>query len=162
MKTSLFFILHLLILSAVPKFAPAIQPGTAENESSYLIHYWFFGESLPNQQPLLSLDANYGLNAGGLLEYHSALAGYPFNPFHPNWLKASMQRYHAPTSLNYRAEGNSNIPYDEAGMYGIQIRQPFTGDDGENTLIFHLPSSGFRELVFRFAVRDEGAFGGRA
>jgi hypothetical protein len=157
MKTSLFFILHLLILSAVPKFAPAIQPGTAENESSYLIHYWFFGESLPNQQPLLSLDANYGLNAGGLLEYHSALAGYPFNPFHPNWLKASMQRYHAPTSLNYRAEGNSNIPYDEAGMYGIQIRQPFTGDDGENTLIFHLPSSGFRELVFRFAVRDEGA-----
>jgi len=157
MKTLLLIILYLLISSAAPKYTSAIQPGTTEDNSSFLIHYWFFGDALPAQQPLLSLDATYGLNAGGWIEYHSALTGYPFNPFHPNWQKSSMQRYQAPTPINYRPDGNSNISFEEAGMQGIQIRQPFTGDGGENTLIFHLPSSGFRELVFRFAVRDEGA-----
>lgn len=157
MKTLLLIILYLFISSAAPKYTSAIQPGTTEDNSSFLIHYWFFGDALPDQQPFLSLDASYGLTPGGWIEYHSALAGYPFTPFHPNWQKASMQRHQAPTSINYRPEGNSNIPYEDAGMHGIQIRQPFTGDGGENTLIFYLPSTGFREMVFRFAVRDEGA-----
>ncbi len=122
-----------------------------------LIYYWLFDVTTPNDTPLEVIDMHYGFNNGGLLDYMSALAGYPFNPDHPNWRKASMERRNAPTSINYRLEGNDSISYEEANMRGIQIKQPFTGDGGENTLVFHLPTNGFEEVVFRFAAMDEEA-----
>lgn len=78
-----------------------------------------------------------------------------FNP--ANWRNASMERCNAPTDLNYRPEGNDDIPYKEAFMRGLQIRQPFVGDAGENTMIFHLPTTGYGDVLFSFAAMDEGA-----
>jgi len=123
-----------------------------------LIHFWYFNESIPNNTPLTEIDATYSLtDEPSKIEYHSALAGYPFNIDHLNWRKASMERRNAPTEINYRPIANSGLPYNAILMRGIQIKQPFTGDGGENTMIFHLPSSGYEEVIFSFAAIDEGA-----
>lgn len=122
-----------------------------------LVDFWLFDTSLPNDAPMEEIIAKYQLKSDALLTFHSALQGYPFYPGHPNWRKASMERRNAPTPINYRPEGNQNIPYESSNMRGLQIKQPFTGDGGENTLIFHLPTTGIRDVVFRFAAKDEGA-----
>jgi hypothetical protein len=80
-----------------------------------------------------------------------------YEPEHPNWRKASMERRNAPTPINYQPEGNNNISYDDSGMRGLQIKQPFTGDGGENTIVLFVPTVNFQEIVFRFAAMDEGA-----
>jgi hypothetical protein len=129
-----------------------------ENQlTSQLIYFWLFDSSLPNDTPLETIDPVYEFVEGGLLEFHSALLGYPFDPEHPNWRKASMERRNSPTPINYRPEGNNGIPYENAEMRAIQIKQPFTGDGGENTLIFHMPTTDFKDAIFRFAVVDEEA-----
>jgi hypothetical protein len=122
-----------------------------------LIYYWLFDVNLPNDTPLETIDMHYGFNNGGALKFNSALDGYPFNPDHPNWRKASMERRNAPTEINYRKEGNDSIPFEDANMRGIQIKQPFSADGGENILVFNLPTNGFEEVIFRFAAMDEGA-----
>jgi hypothetical protein len=125
---------------------------------STLIHFWYFNDSIPNNIPLEELDAFYSVTEEtSSIEYHSALAGYPFDSADPNWRKASMERRNAPTEINYRPIANSGMPYDAEQMRGIQIRQPFTGDGGENTLFFHLPTSGYEDILFSFAAMDEGA-----
>lgn len=128
-----------------------------EPGSPSLVYYWYFDGSLPNNVPLESIAPFFALQEGAMLQYHSALDGYPFEEGHPNWRKASLERRNAPTDINYRPEGNSNQPYQASAMRGIQVKQPFTGDGGENTLIFHLPSLGMTDLVLRFAAMDEGA-----
>jgi hypothetical protein len=122
-----------------------------------LIHFWVFDRDLPNDTPLTAIESRFSVMENGLLTYHSALEGYPFDEDHPNWRKASMERRNAPTPLNYRPNGNNGIPFDQANMRAIQIKQPFTGDGGENTLYFELPTSGFENIVFSFAAIDEGA-----
>jgi len=125
--------------------------------SSQLIHFWIFDTSLPNDTPLENIDAGGGTGSGAYIAFHSALAGYPFTPAHSSWRKASMERRNAPTELNYRPEGNEGKAYGDAAMRGVQIKQPFTGDGGENTLIFHLPTTDYEKVVFTFAAKDEGA-----
>lgn len=122
-----------------------------------LLYFWYFGTSLPNDTPLGSVDASYSLTEGGQIEFKSALAGYPFTSSHANWRKASMERRNSPTDLNYRPEGNNGLDYNGASMRGLQIKQPFKGDGGDNTLIFHVPSVGYKNLILSFAVKDEGA-----
>lgn len=122
-----------------------------------LLNFWCFGTSLANDTPLESVDASYSVSGSGHIEFQSALTGYPFTSSHPNWRKASMERRNSPTDLNYRPEGNNGLDYNAGNMRGLQIKQPFTGDGGENILIFHVPSSGYKNLIFRFAVKDEGA-----
>jgi hypothetical protein len=122
-----------------------------------LITFWYFSDQIPNDTPLENLEAFFSLTDGHFIEYHSSLQGYPFDENHPSWRKASMERRNNPTPLNYRPEANNYLPYDEARMRGIQIKQPFDGDAGENQLIFHLPSAGLSDLIFRFAAIDEGA-----
>jgi hypothetical protein len=39
----------------------------------------------------------------------------------------------------------------------MQVKQPFTGEAGENTLYFHLPTTNYENLLFSFAAMDEGA-----
>ncbi len=68
-----------------------------------------------------------------------------------------MERRNAPTPINYRPEGNSNTPYPDADVRGIQIKQPFADDGNENTMVFHLPTTGFENVMFAFAAMDEGA-----
>jgi hypothetical protein len=128
-----------------------------KSDDPQLIHYWFFGTSLPNDTPLETINATHSLLNGSHIEYHSALAGYPFTEGDPNWRKASMERRNSPTNINYRPEGNNNITFANANMRGIQIKQPFTGDGGENTMVFNAPTKGFEGIVFRFAAKDEGA-----
>ncbi|TVQ07645.1 MAG: T9SS C-terminal target domain-containing protein [Bacteroidetes bacterium] len=123
-----------------------------------LIHFWYFDGSIPNNLPLEELEATYTLGEETVkIEYQSALEGYPFDNEHPNWRKASMERRNAPTPINYRPVANQGLPYDASAMRGIQIKQPFSGDGGENTMIFHLPTSGYKDIVFSFAAIDEGA-----
>ncbi len=124
-----------------------------------LIHYWLFDTSIPNDTPLEWLDASYSPPGGAAIEYHSCLEGYPYDPSHPLWRKASMERRNQPAIINYRPEGNDGIPYSQANMRGLQVRQPFRDGNRENTMVWHLPTSGFTDIVLRFAARDEGAAG---
>ncbi|HPR57848.1 MAG TPA: hypothetical protein PK915_05695, partial [Bacteroidales bacterium] len=127
------------------------------NRQSHLIYFWLFDTSIENDTPLDTIEPLYSLIEGGILTFHSALAGYPFNPDHPSWRKASMERRNAPTPINYRPEGNNGLQFEDIEMRGIQIKQPFTGDGGQNTLVFHLPTSDYKEVIFRFAAKDENA-----
>ncbi len=126
-------------------------------EEDILIHYWLFDTQIPNNTPLNELEAFYGVFDGGVITYESSLEGYPFDEHHPLWRKASMERRNQPAAINYRPEGNSGIPYHQSDMRGIQVRQPFRDGERENTMIWHMPSSGFTDIVLRFAARDEGA-----
>lgn len=121
-----------------------------------LVQFWFFGDDMPNNTPLEYIEPTFDMVGGALITYQSALAGYPFNEDHPYWRKASLERRNRPTDMNYRPEGNDNIPYGDTDMRAIQVRQPFTGDAGENTLYLHLPTSGYRDPVVSFAAKDNG------
>ena len=145
------------IASIKPVDNIALKAHFVRSDQPGLVYYWCFGSSLPNDTPLEQINATFPLQGNGMLQYQSALEGYPFFNGHPNWRKASMERRNAPTAINYRPEGNSNIPYQDANIRGLQVKQPFAGDGGENTLIFHLPSVNYKDLVFRFAAKDEGA-----
>lgn len=134
------------------------QMGTPpEQDEPALRYFWYFGDDMPNNTPLLSVDAAFSLSQSARITYHSALEGYPFETGHPRWRKASMERRNQPTSLNYRPDGNFGRPYESRAMRALQVRQPFRGDAGENTLIFEVPTSGLKDIVFRFAAMDEGA-----
>ena len=122
-----------------------------------LVHFWGFTDTLANNTPFVAMDSSYSLVGPGVMEYQSALQGYPFDPEDENWRKASIERRNAPTNLNYRPEGNQGLDYDEDIMRGVQVKQPFFGDGGRNTLIFHVPTSGYEAMVFSFAAMDEGA-----
>ena len=129
-----------------------------QTDDEVLIHYWLFDTAIPNDTPLESLAASYSIIPGGAeILYESCLEGYPFHPGHELWRKASMERRNEPTTTNYRPEGNNGIPYVNASMRGLQVRQPLAHNDRENTMFFTLPTSGFTNVVFRFAAKDEDA-----
>jgi hypothetical protein len=120
-----------------------------------LVYFWFFDTSLPNDTELETIFASFsGSNHVASIEFQSSLSGYPDTD-----RNASLERRNQPTELNYRPEGNGNLSYAEAAENnrGIQIKQPFTGDAGENILIFHLPTEGFEAPVFSIASIDEDA-----
>ncbi len=122
------------------------------------VHFWYFDDNLPNNTPLTSLDASFGITAeNAYIEYKSALMGYPFTSDHLSWRKASMERRNNPTDINYRPIANQSLPYEANQMRGLQVKQPFTGDAGENTMIFHLPTTGYENVIFSFAAVNEGA-----
>jgi len=131
----------------------------SSQQEPVLLHYWLFDTTLSNDTPLEAISTTYSVlaSAAPRIEFKSSLAGYPFHSDHPDWRRASLERRNAPTDINYRPEGNDAIPYNNADMRGIQVKQPFIGNGGENTLIFHLSTTGYRDVVFRFAAKDEGA-----
>ncbi len=126
-------------------------------EHPLLMHYWFFDTGIPNNTPLEELKAFYSIMPRGSIEYKSCLPGYPYYEGHHNWRKASMERRNMPTAINYRPEGNDGIHYTNTNMRGLQVRSPFERDGSQNTIIMHLSSAGFEDLLLRFAARDEGA-----
>ena len=123
---------------------------TAERED--LAYFWFFGSDLPNNTELEFIDPVFPEETEATLDFISSLEGYPDTD-----RRGSMERRNRPTELNYRPDGNQDIPFEDSGMRGIQITQPFEGPNGENTMIFNLPSLGFENLLFSFAAKDEGA-----
>jgi len=133
------------------------MPEPSEEPESRLRYFWFFGSDLINNTPLESVEATYSLVEQATIRFESALDGYPFTDTHPLWRKASMERRNRPTEINYHPEGNQGRPYDQNTMRALQVKQPFTGDGGENTLIFEMPTSGLEGVVFSFAAMDEGA-----
>lgn len=122
-----------------------------------LIHFWFFGSALPNDTPLETIFPTFSVHPGAHLRFQSALAGYPFSEGHPLWRKASMERRNSPTSINYFPQGNNNLPFEQANMRGLQIKQPFTGDGGENTMLFTASTEGFERIKLQWAAKNEGA-----
>lgn len=147
--------IFIFILMLLGFFQPALAQQVTQADE--LIHFWIFDSSLANDTPLESIHATYSMAGTGRIEFQSALAGYPFDNSHPDWRTASMERRNAPTEINYRPMGNDNLDFAQANMRGLQIKQPFTGDGGENTVIFHLPTTGYQNVIFRFAAMDEGA-----
>ncbi|MDG5765984.1 CotH kinase family protein [Balneolales bacterium ANBcel1] len=129
----------------------------ADLPESNLRYYWYFSDNMPNNTPLETVDATYALMHDAKIRYHSALDGYPFDEDHAHWRKASMERRNRPTDINYLPDGNEGRPFDQGNMRGLQVRQPFRGDAGENTLIFEMPTTNMEKIVFRFAAMDEGA-----
>ncbi len=129
----------------------------ADLPESNLRYYWHFSDNMPNDTPLETMEATYSLMHDAQIRFHSALDGYPFDEDHDLWRKASMERRNRPTDINYRSDGNEGRPFDQGAMRGLQVRQPFRGDAGENTLIFDVPTTNMEEIVFRFAAMDEGA-----
>ncbi|MDR4989314.1 MAG: CotH kinase family protein, partial [Bacteroidales bacterium] len=146
------------ILNLNPEKPVSLKAYFTRTDEEVLMHYWLFDTTLPNDTPLEQLDAFYSILPGHAgIQYISCLEGYPFEPGHPNWRKASMERRNQPTHLNYRSEANNGIPYQNSNIRGLQVRQPFAENDRENTMIIHLPTTGFADVVFRFAAKDEGA-----
>ncbi len=122
-----------------------------------LLHFWLFDTRLPNDTPLESIAATFSKLPNAMLHFESCLDGYPYTQGHPLWRKASMERRNAPTPINYLPEANGNIPYNQANMRGIQVKQPFVVEENENSLVFHLPTNGYSEPIMQFAAKDEGA-----
>lgn len=127
-----------------------------ENANFELLHFWFFGNSLANNTPLLNVAPTYETSYASL-DYESCLVGYPFESGHPNWRKASMERRNAPTALNYSASGNNDISYAASNIRGLQVRQPFRSEDAENTIFLKFSTKDHEKIMLRMAVLDEGA-----
>ncbi len=121
------------------------------------LSFWMANTSLANDTPFESIASTYEFASEGILEYHSALDGYPFNEGHPLWRKASLERANEPTDLNYLPLANNDLPFGSANMRGLQVRQPFSSESGQNTLVFHQSTTSYKEIVARFAAKDEGA-----
>jgi hypothetical protein len=128
-------------------------------ERSELLHYWHFGTDLPNNTPMTEVDASWSRSGvpGAAIRYTSALVGYPFFSGHAEWRQASMERRNAPTALNYRAEARGGVEFEEGAMRGLQVREPFVSDTGENEMVLHVPTVGAEGISVSFALMDEGA-----
>lgn len=120
--------------------------------------FWYFDSNLPNDTPLEMVDATFSSGTDrAYIEFQSALEGYPFQEDHQLWRQASLERRNSPTEINYRTVGNEGKTFNEDEMRALQVKQPFRGNGGENTVIFHLPTTGSDDIVFSFAALDEGA-----
>ena len=126
---------------------PEPQPGTET-----LVYFWFFGGEIANNVELVRVNATFPTNTEAHISYTSSLPGYP-----DTGRKGSMERRNAPTDINYRPQGNNGRPFQAEEMRAIQIRSPFTGPNGENTMIFHAPTDGFKDIKFALAAMDEGS-----
>ncbi len=122
-----------------------------------LVHYWQFNDQLPNNIPLVEIPVHYTLSEGAWFTFESCLPEYPYYPGHQLWRQGSMERRNSPTPLNYRLDGNNNLPYDASTMRGIQIKQPLAWGDKMSSLVLHLSTAGIENPVLRFAAKDEGA-----
>lgn len=121
------------------------------------VYYWVFDGDLTNDTPLVNIDATFSATGSAVLQYQSCLSGYPFVNGHANWRKASMERRNSPTAVNYIPAANNDVAFADSDMKGLQIKQPFENNGAENTMVFNIPSSGFKDIKFAFALKDEGA-----
>ena len=150
---TLFFISLLLITGCsdtVDSEDEILPPADPE-----LVHYWYFDVTVPNDIELVTISATFStIGNRGAIRYESSLSGYPDTE-----RNASMERRNRPTAINYRPEGNEGMPYIDAAdsMRAIQVKEPFTGDAGANTLFLDLPTTGFERAVLTFAAMNENA-----
>ena len=148
------------ILNIVPEedmYLEANFVKEVEEEIAPVISYWFFDTTLANDTPLDSIMPVFSRTENPVLTYRSSLWGYPFDEDHEFWRMASLERRNAPTDINYYPGLNNDISFEDSGMRGIQVRQPLAADGDENTLVFHLPTTGHTGIELRFAAMDECA-----
>ena len=117
-----------------------------------VIHYWVFTDDLPNNTPLKFVEPTYSTNDGAYLKYRPSIENYSLNSGTPG----IMDRVNDPVSLNYFPTINSGKRYDESGMRGLRVRNPSLVDNRQSKLMFSLPSTGFEDLEFTFAVVRTG------
>jgi hypothetical protein len=135
-----------------------IQANFINDTTPMVVHFWMFDNNLPNNTPLDSIQSTYterGNHAS--IKYTSCLPGHPFTSSHQNWRKASLERRNAPTSINYRSQANNDLPFASTDMRGVQVKQPFRLSNQENTLVFEIPTRGYKDIIFSFAAEDAGA-----
>ncbi len=121
---------------------------TESDEVEEVVHYWVFTSDLPNNSPLETISSVYSAAEGGLLEYIPAI--FPYPP--ADGTAGILDRVNDPTQVNYLPSANFDIPFEVSGMRGIRARNPSLVDNRESSLIFHLPTTGFRDLQFIFAA----------
>ena len=121
------------------------------------IYFWMMDTNIPNDTPLTALDATFEIPAQASISYQSCLVGYPFTNTSPNWGKASMERRNSPTGINYIPSANNDIPFETSNMRGLQIKQPFQNNGLENTLVFNIPTTDYKDIKFSFAAKNENA-----
>jgi hypothetical protein len=129
------------------------EPLTPADE---LLHFWVFDRQLPNDAPLEQVHARYSA-IGRLpsLNFLSCLPGYPYQPGHPDWRRASMERRNSPTDLNYRPIGNNGVSYPQSDMRGLQIRPPYASGTSENQLHMAFTTVGYKDIQVSVAALTE-------
>ncbi|AXI99333.1 hypothetical protein CYPRO_0045 [Cyclonatronum proteinivorum] len=156
-----FLLASLLFTACADKLVDSSSPYGNNQQSdpdpvpadASLYLFWVFDGRVANNVELERLDATFDpLETGAFISFQSALPGYP-----NTGRLGSMERRNAPTDVNYLPEGNDDIPFEEADVRGVQIRQPFQGSNGEHELYFHIPMTNASAPILRFAMMDEGA-----
>ena len=126
--------------------------------SEQVIYYWLIDSEVENNIPLTSLTSRYSIKeSDAVINFESAMGGYPLESTDSNWRKSSMERRNKPTDLNYFPIANNNIVFENSSMRGLQIKQPFKIGDNENKINFQLSTENFENIKVSFAVLDEGA-----
>ena len=125
-----------------------LVPGTQ------LVHFFLFDGTIPNNRALETVAATFSASNGAIIYYTSALTGYPQTD-----RRASLERRNMPSELNYRPQGAGGAAYEtiQPTMRGLQVKQPFIGENGQNTVYFHVPTVGFERVQLTMAVMDESA-----
>lgn len=166
MKTfSAFLLLFLISVLFTGCAEKLVDPSSDQNQQpdltpipadASLYLFWVFDGRVANNVELEQIDATFDPEeTGARISFKSGLPNYP-----NTGRLGSMERRNSPTELNYLPEGNNDIPFEEADIRGIQIRQPFRGANGEHELYFHIPLTNASAPVLRFAMMDEGAADG--
>ncbi|MCH8569096.1 MAG: hypothetical protein LAT67_12555 [Balneolales bacterium] len=136
--------------SSQPEPEPEPEPIPAD---AALVLFWLIDGTIPNNIELEQL-----LPTFNLLETDARISFQSSQPGYPNVNRVgSMERRNMPTEVNYLPEANNNIPFAEADMRGIQLREPFVGEAGEHELLFEIDASNMADLVLSLAIMDEGA-----
>jgi hypothetical protein len=127
--------------------------------SEQLVYFWLFDSELENDTPFTSLSSTYSVQeTNGFINFESAMVGYPLDRSHANWRKSSMERKSEATDLNYYANANNNITFEDASMKGLQIKQPFNVAGKENIMNFQFSTVNYENIKVSLAVLDdEGA-----
>ncbi len=145
------------VITITPSGAINVKAHFTATGEETLLAYWLFDDSLPNDTPLSKVEPRYAVADSFLLKYESCYPEYPYQQGHPYWRQGSMERRNNPTPLNYYPHANDSVSYENAEMRGLQVRTPFRYDENRSSIIFHLPTKGVKDLLFRFAAKDEGA-----
>ena len=136
--------------------AASITAHFRKSDKEEVVYFWYFDTNLPNDVPLQGIESTYFLTEKARLEFVSCYEGYPFASGHPQYRKGSMERRNSPTVINYRAIANNNKPFDPEEMRGLQVKQPFAAEN-ENRLFLNFSTSGLKDVILSFAVKNEGA-----
>lgn len=150
---TLIFAVTFLMISCSSSTDSPVEPVIPADP--VLIHFWYFDVTIPNDIELMNIPATFSATGNsGNIRFESALSGYPETE-----RMASLERRNRPTSINYRPKGNEGMSFIAASdsMRAIQVKEPFTGDAGENSLILDLPTSGHERAVLTFAAMNEDA-----